>query len=566
MSLFSSIRMASNALRANDIAMQVVGQNIANANTDGYIREQVILVPSATQQVGSLLLGTGVNVDAIVQVVDYFLEDRLRGAISEQSYYETQENAYTQLESFIGELSDTDISTQLTEFFSAISEILNEPSDVSVRNLAVLQGEQLTETINSLANNVVQMRSDINDQIVDMASNINRLVEEIRTLNIRIAETEGGASSDSDAVGLRDQRQTALASLADLVSIKVEEQQNGAVVVYCGDTYLVYGGTSRTVDVRTTSINGQPSSAIYVSETNAPLDSSSGELAGLTTTRDKILGGFLDELDTFAGTLIYEFNKVYSSGQGLTGYEELTSEYAVLDSGKALNQAGLKFTPTTGSFQITVCDEATGVTKTTDVHVKLNGDANDTTLDSLIADLSDIDGLTVTKTATGYVQIKAAAGQEFYFSNDSSGTLASLGLNVFFSGTGATNISVSSYVADDPSLFAASQGGLGNDTDNATVLANFIDYPITSTSLRRTTLGTLYANMVAGVTQASAIAHSSAEGARVFAQTLESQQMAVSGVSLDEEAVNLMAYQRAFQAAAKYVATLSELLELLVNL
>src|SRR5574340_527133 len=134
MSLFGSIRLAANTLRANDIALQVVGQNIANANTPGYIREEVILEPGPTQRMGNLLLGLGVDVAAVVQKIDLFLEERLRGSVSDRVDAETLQNAYLELEGIVGELSDTDLSTSLNLFFSSISEILNQPESVSVRN------------------------------------------------------------------------------------------------------------------------------------------------------------------------------------------------------------------------------------------------------------------------------------------------------------------------------------------------------------------------------------------------------------------------------------------------
>ena len=78
MSLFGTIQLARNTLRADQIAIQVVGQNIANANTPGYIREQVLLTTGPTQHFGGLLLGTGVQVEAVIQKIDLFLEERLR--------------------------------------------------------------------------------------------------------------------------------------------------------------------------------------------------------------------------------------------------------------------------------------------------------------------------------------------------------------------------------------------------------------------------------------------------------------------------------------------------------
>ncbi len=131
MSLFGSIQMAGNSLRANDIALQVVGQNIANANTPGYLREELVLTPAATQKLGGLLMGMGVSVDAVVQKIDKFLEERLRGSVSDSSSTDVLQQTYSQLEGVINELGDSDLSTSMNNFFNSISTILNQSDDVS---------------------------------------------------------------------------------------------------------------------------------------------------------------------------------------------------------------------------------------------------------------------------------------------------------------------------------------------------------------------------------------------------------------------------------------------------
>src|SRR6185369_5804091 len=126
MSLFGTIQNAGNALNAAQIGLQVTGNNIANANTPGYIRERVVLMPSPTQRLGNLLLGSGVKVHSIVQEIDQFLEDQFRSASSDVSNSEIQENTYAQLEGLVGELSSSDLSTSLTKFFNSIQDILNQ--------------------------------------------------------------------------------------------------------------------------------------------------------------------------------------------------------------------------------------------------------------------------------------------------------------------------------------------------------------------------------------------------------------------------------------------------------
>jgi len=567
MSLFGSIRLASNALRADQIAMQVIGQNIANANTPGYIREEVELSPAPTQRVGGLLMGLGVQVDAVVQKIDLFLEERLRGAVSDKSSAETRESTYIQLEQLIGELGDTDISTAMTSFFNSVSEILNQPEDISVRNLAVLNGTTLAQEIRRLTQRVGEVRADVNERVKQTADDINRLIEEVRSLNVKIAATEGGDVSKSDAVGLRDQRLVALEDLAKLIDIHVREQPNGAVTVYIGGDYLVAEGVSRPVEVVLEANRGLTAAYVHLAETDLRLDPSGGELHGLLVARDDVLGGFLDQLDNFAGTLAYEFNKIYSSGQGLSGYTELTSQAYVTDPDRPLDDAGLKFTPTNGSFQVLVYDKDAKVTHTTDVLVSLNGVDPDaeTTLNDLVEQLNQIDGISAEVTVDGRLTLRTtSAVDEFSFANDTSGVLAALGVNTFFTGSTGHDLDIDPAVKEDPGKFAASQGGIGQDTKNAVEMAAFPDRPIESRNGASITV--LYDRMVGQATQGSTVTHAAAEGTRVFEQTLRGQKLAISGVSIDEEAIRMIAFQKAFQAAARYISVLNELFQMLVEL
>jgi len=565
MSLFGAIRMGSNTLRADQIALQVIGQNIANANTPGYIREELILTPAPSQRLGGLILGLGVEVEAVIQKIDYFLEDRLRGAISEAASAETQEKFFSQLEALIGELTDTDLSTALNNFFNSISEILNQPENVSIRNLAVLQGKTLTQQINGMADRLTQMRRDINDRVRAVCEDINRLIEQIRILNIRIANTEGGSVSRSDAVGLRDQRLEALEELSKLIDIRAEEQPSGTVSVFAGGSYLVIDGYSRPVESYSVFEEGIEKAFIRIAATEMPLDPLSGELCGLYAARDSVLGGFLERLNDLASTLVFEFNKVYSGGQGLTGYQQLTSEFGVDAANLPLDEAGLPFTPVNGSFQILVYDKASQSTHTTDIQVKLLGLGRDTTLANVAAQINAIAGLRASISDTGKLTIACTGSdQRFAFANDTSGLLAALGLNTFFTGTSAHDIGINAVVANDPAKFAASQGGIGRDTANAAELAVFLDKPLDSQNGE--SLGVMYKRMVAETTQASAAATAAAEGGRVFERTLRSEKMAISGVSLDEEAVRMIAFQRSFQATARFIKTVTEMLDILVSL
>lgn len=565
MSLFSSLQVANNSLVASQLGLQVTGNNIANANTPGYIRERIMVGPAPTVRYGGLLMGTGVSVEAIIQQTDRFLEERMRSATSDLANGEAQEGAYVKLESLLGELTDTDLSTSLTTFFSSIQDILNQPESVSVRNLAVLQGRTLSDDIRRLDDNARQLREDLNDQIVASTDKINELLEEVAKLNIQIVTAEGGEIVKSDAVGLRDRRSNVLKDLAELINIRTVEQTNGDVTVFVGGDYLVFQGTARSVTSASTYDRGQSIAEVRLAETDAPLAITSGKVAGLYSARDTALTSFLDGLDQFTKTLAFEFNKVYSSGQGLTGYSSSLSEFSVDDASLALDQAGLPFTPVNGSFEVQVYNEQTGATTTKLIRVDLNGVDSETSLDSLAAELNAVDGIRASVSAERKLLIEADTPLvTFSFANDTSGALAALGINTFFSGAGASDIGVSDVIRNDPTKFAASKTGIGEDSTNAELLSDLLSVPLASQSNR--SLANMYDALTGETAQGTAVSKSVAEGFRVFQRTLEGQYLAVSGVNMDEEAVKLIAYQRAFQASARVISTISDMLDVLVNL
>jgi len=241
----------------------------------------------------------------------------------------------------------------------------------------------------------------------------------------------------------------------------------------------------------------------------------------------------------------------------------------VSDSSAALDAAGLAFTPVDGKFDILIYNKESKLTKTHTIEISLDGFAEDTSLSSLASQLEAIDGLTASVTSTGELQLAAESTDiAFAFHGDTSGALAALGLNTFFTGSSASTLGVNDELKgiDNASKFAASlsDDGIGIGSRNAEVLATFLDKPLESAG--NATIADIYDQIINEVTQGASIAQSVAEGFRVFEGTLEGQSQAISGVSLDEEAIKMITLQRIYQASARYIQTLTELLEILVNL
>jgi len=176
--------------------------------------------------------------------------------------------------------------------------------------------------------------------------------------------------------------------------------------------------------------------------------------------------------------------------------------------------------------------------------------------------LNAINGVNATVT-NGLLTIKSTSPTStITFSQDSSGALAALGINTFFTGTNAGNIAVNTTLTNDPSLLAAAQNGEPGDNSNALALSQLESQPLTG--LNGESLQSSYEDLVNEVGNAAATAKNNATATQAVQDTLTSQQQSLSGVSINEETVNLLQQQQAFQASARVVSTVQAMYQSLL--
>jgi flagellar hook-associated protein 1 FlgK len=565
MSLFAAIQQSANALQVSELGLQVVGNNIANANTPGYIRQELVQAPAAGYRFGDVVLGYGVRAVGVRQKIDQYVVDRLRTTESELASSQALANVYTQVESIFGELTDNDLSSQLAEFSNSISDVLNQPGNDSLRRLVIERGKTLTSSIRGIDQQLSDISSNLSSEVRGAAGDINRLTSRLAELNRRIVETEGGRSSGSDAVGLRDERLQVLQELSTVIDIRAVEQPSGSVTVFVGGEYLVSDGIQRQVSYALRTEDGESVPEVRLTDTDSPLQVSGGRLHGLYEARDGALSGIQGDLDQFAHDLIEQFNRIHSQGQGLEGFSEITSELGSDDPTAPLDLSGYPIKVANGAFEIQVLDLTTGTSKTHEIRINLQGNTQDTSLVDVQSAIDAISGLSAEITPEGKLRISADSHLiQFSFQNDTSGFLAASGTNTFFVGDSASNIAISSLVADDPRFLAASSTGVGGGTENALRLAQAFDAPLDS--LNGQSIKQNYENLVVRVTQDINVQAGISEGLKNFYRSLEGQHLAISGVNMDEEAVKMIFYQRAFQASSRVIQASSEMLETLVNL
>jgi flagellar hook-associated protein 1 FlgK len=565
MSLTAALATASRALEVFSTAVQVSSGNIANANTPGYIREELTLSSENPYQRGGLIVGAGVKATAVRQAIDQFLETRIHSTNAEAQAAGARESIYTQLEGQLRELGDQDLSSRFSSFLSAINEVVNQPEQGPLRNSIISEGELLVSDITNLRNRVDQLRADQTVKIDNLVDEANNLIDEVADLNLKITKLESNGLLASEAGGLRTQRYTALNRLSEIIPVQFNEQPNGNVDVYSGSEYVLFSGHRQHIETATIEDRGLNVEVVQFTQTHSQFPQAGGEIRGVVDGRDEILGAFVDDLDQLAGGLISAFNRIHSSGEGLEGYSTITSTSRVDDPNSVLSDVEFPGTINHGSFELKVTNKQTGITQVEVIRIDLDGiGGDDTSLEDLRASIDSAANVSATITTTGELKLEAGPDFELRFAGDTSGALAALGINTFFTGSSSADIGINSLIKDNQNLLATGQGAGPSDNRNVLQLATVLEQPLDQ--LAGTGIEDFYQNVVSGIAQGTSAEKAKAAGLQQFRQSLLSQREQFSGVSLDEEAVRLIEFQQAYAASARVIRSVDELFDILVNL
>lgn len=566
MSLNGALNIGGTALAINQAAIQTVGNNIANVGNDDYTRQTVNLGTTPdTQLAPGQFVGNGVQLDGIARQVDEALNARLRSTLSDNNSASTNQDWLGRVQAVFNELSDNDLSTQLSTFFNSWSSLANKPQDAGLRQVVIQNGQSLAKWFNQIGTQLGSLRSDLNTQVKSVATQADNLTTQIASLNgsIMAAESGGGAAQ---ANGLRDQRDAAVKQLSQLMDIKTVQQDNGTMDVYVGSEPLVTGTTSNGVTTVTQVVGDRQETKLAFKSNNGVMKIASGQAGALNDVSDE-LDTTTDTVNQLASSLTFELNKVHASGQGMAGITSVIGTTTLQDSTVALTdpKSGLKQLPNNGSFVVHVKDKATGLSTTTLIKVDLDGKGTDTSLDSLISEINGVDGVTAVNNG-GRLQISAdnAPASEITFSQDSSGVLAALGVNTFFSGTDAQSIAVNDAVVKDPNLIAAAKNGDSGDNQTALAIADLATTAVKS--LNGSTLNDSYQSLITNIATQTSQATADTQATAAVVSTLQNQRESISGVSMDEEAINLMRYQRAYQGAARLVTVVNDMMDTMMNM
>ncbi len=579
MSLTGSLAIGRSALSASQVAIQVTGNNFANVSTPGYSRQNISLIASPDQRFGTGFIGRGVQIGGIGRTIDNALQGRLWNGYSDEAATGTAQQFLSGVESIINDLGPNSLSRQLGKFFDAWSELAQSPNAEGVRALVVQEGRTIGGQLRALRNDLTQTRSQLDGQLdaaVDEASN---LLEQIAAVNVNIVNSEAGTPS---ANSLRDQRDQLVSRLSTLLDVSVVEQPSGAYDVLVGSTPVVLAGQSRGLRLETTPFNNTTRLAVQVRQDGTQLNISGGTVGGLLQQRTGVVDRTIEQIDTLASQLIYQVNRIHSTGSGSTALTSVTGTLTMPtgDTTRALNDpqngtlAALPFRPGNGGFLVTVTNAQTGASQTVRVNVDLDGitssgapgTADDSSIASITASLNAIPNVSASINPDGTLRINAASGFTIGFGEDTSGALAVLGVNTYFTGRDATDIDVRAELQRTPGLLSSGQVVAGNRNDNAAAMAIAGLRTSPNAALGGESLIGAWRSNVQQVGAEAAAANSRAQAASLVRSNLEAQRSAISGVSIDEESINLLNYQRQYQGAARFISVVDELTQTLLNI
>jgi len=222
-----SIEALNNALTGlstHQAALGVIANNIANANTEGYVRK--------VAQLESIVLdgrGSGVRIADIQRQVDENLLSERRRQLGELNKAQVIDDYYFQIQNLFGAPADnSSIAQQVTELSNAFEDLANFPEDTFNAQDVVRTGEVLAEALNFNYQTLQGLRAQADQQIEEVVDEINALLDEIDTLNVKVVQSENRALTTGE---LRDQRDVAINRLSELIDISTFERSSGDVVI-----------------------------------------------------------------------------------------------------------------------------------------------------------------------------------------------------------------------------------------------------------------------------------------------------------------------------------------------
>ncbi|TBR81097.1 flagellar hook-associated protein FlgK [Campylobacter novaezeelandiae] len=606
MGIFSTLHTGVTGLKASEVQIATTSNNISNANSTFYTRQRVVQTTNGFYTTGGVQVGTGTSVDSIIRLHDEYSYYKLKNASTQLEYTKYLGDTLKEVSQRFPDLQSTGILKDLENYNKAWNDFASNPNENATKVALVKATQTLTESLNNTFSTLGKMQQKVNDDIKSTVDEINRIGEEIATINKQIYGQE--ALTTEHANELRDRRdelELTLSKLVDSVASKNPIDQNSRfdqTITDPGHQYNLSIEGFTIVD----GINFHPlkldyddknkSYSIYYETADEKIRDLTGKIKGgqLGAQLDLrgrdynklegkyengILQGYMDSLDTFAKTLINETNNLYAS----SAKNSMTSDYINgLQSNIPLMNYDRTIQP--GSFDIVIYDEKGDKQATKTITIDVN-----TTMEDLVRQINfnsddngdhnsqnDVDDFINAsfsydpKSNSGLFQINAKSGFKVAIEDKGTNFAGAFSIGGFFSGNNAGNISVKDSILSDPSTLRASLSGVdsGNDMANKIIQLQYdkVNFYNDDGTIDKLTLEEYYRKFTGKIASDGENNEVILASNTTLYNSVYTEYQSKSGVNTNEELAALIQYQSSYGAAAKIVSTVDQMLDTLLGL
>ena len=484
-----ALNIASRALNTNLAALQVIGHNISNVNTEGYSRQNVLLQTSGYQEFGNGFFGKGVEIATVTRNHDAYLTREASLAKSVAAADGTRLTKLKQLEGLFP-TGPTGLGASLNSMLNAWSDVASAPSNLTARVVVIARGDEFAARIRTTAAQLDQQKLGVELELGETVKTVNRLAQDLATVNQRITETRGSSHSPND---LFDQRDQLLSQLNQYVQTSTVPSEDGTVSVFvAGSQPLVLGQTAQLDDLAynvATEVNAQHRLGVG-------LDGGTGR-------------------DFFVQPAATQPPPIGNRGAAKNLEMSLTAPNQLAAASPVL------VTPATGNASGLSVEQLSAVSPspTLNNNVTISFQANGT--------------YTVNDTTAG---------------TTSTGNTYSAGQPITVNGWSLT-LRGSPTAGDSFTVAAAPPGSTNQNAGNAGAILALRDKAMAN----GVPLAEGYAEVISSLGTQVQSAKFAADFTAQVATSTESARAGASGVNLDEEAARLLQFQQSYQAAAKFL-------------
>ena len=549
----TTLSIGTSALTALQRAISTTGQNIANVNTEGYSRQSVVFGARPPQDIGVGYLGSGVQVSSIDRAYNQFLTSDVQQRTASSNYFQLFATTAGRIDEVLADPS-TSLSEAMDSFFAAAESVSSSPTSIPERQVMLSEAETLVQRFQYVVGRVDAVADELNSRIETSVAEINQLADGIATLNREIATaTARGTGLPND---LLDQRDVLVTRLSSLVRTTTQSQEDGALNVFIGRGQpLVIGGNAESLATQT---DPQLSGTLRVTLSAGTAGSadvsnflSGGELGAALNAAEELIEPTRRELNLLAVGFAETFNAIQENGddlQGVDGVPFFTEVEGLVQPAAAVNDS----TPNSGNAAVTF--SVTDVTQLTGDSYKLEYTAAGVTLQNLTTNTvttlggspATVDGFDITYDP---LVLNGDPG-----ANEGDAFV----IDPVFQAARLIEVKI-----DDPALIAAAKDGeAAGNNENILAMIELRDQSLLKGGT--TSFTDMYSSLVTDVAVRTQRAQSSAETEATLLSSAIERQSSLQGVSLDEEAANLIRFQQAYQAAAQIVAVAGEVFDTLL--